>query len=66
MLVNLSQTIQKKQEPEIFSMKAATLNSTIWGNMLAGKSKTLGRGVIEAGNGAIRFGEGTAKAGQNF
>ena len=47
-------------------MKAATLNSTIWGNMLAGKPKTLGRGVIEAGNGTIRFGEGTAKAGQNF
>ena len=34
--------------------------------MLAGKSKTLGRGVIEAGNGTIRFGEGTTKAGQNF
>lgn len=58
--------IQRKQEPEILSMKAATLNSTIWGNMLAGKSKTLGRGVIEAGNGTIRFGEGTTKAGQNF
>ena len=58
--------IQRKQEPEILSMKAATLNSTIWGNMLAGKSKTLGRGVIEAGHGTIRFGEGPTKAGQNF
>ena len=47
-------------------MKAATLVSTILGNMLAGKFKTPGRGVIEAGNGTIRFDEGTTRAGQNF
>ena len=40
-----------------------TLASSIFGNLLAGKPKTLGRGVIRAGEGVDWAGEGTVRAG---
>ena len=44
-------------------MLLGTLAASMLGNMLAGKAKVLGQGVIRAAEGVIWAGEGTIRAG---
>ena len=47
-------------------MLLGTLAEGMLGNMLTGKLKIFGRGVIRDGKGTIPAGEETARAGQDF
>ena len=59
----LNKNKAKEQKGTFLGMLLGTLAASMLGNMLAGKAKVLGQGVIRAAEGVIWAGEGTIRAG---
>ena len=69
LIKDVSETIKseaKEQKGGFLGMLLGTLSASMLGNMLAGKLKIPGTGVIRAGEGVTRASEGTTRAGQSF
>ena len=56
----------KEQKEGFFGMLLGALAASVLRNMLAGKPKIPGRGVVRASEEAIKVGEETIRAGEDF